>query len=37
MNRNKGFFIMLAICTLICMGVLSVLMYNFVMILINGF
>lgn len=37
MNKNKGFLFILIISTLVCMGVLSALMYNFVMILINGF
>ena len=35
--NNKGFLLMLAICTSICIGILTILMYNFVVILINGF
>lgn len=34
--NNKGFLLMLMICTSICLGVLAILMYNFVVILING-
>ena len=37
MNKNKGFLVVLAICTSICVGVLAALMYNFVIILVNGF
>ena len=37
MKENKGFLLILAICTSICIGVLIALMYNFVTILINGF
>ena len=37
MNKDKGFLMMLAICTSICLGVLVALMYNFVVILVNGF
>ena len=33
---NKGFLLMLMICTSICLGVLVILMYNFITILING-
>lgn len=37
MNKDKNFLMMLAICTSICIGVLVALMYNFVIILVNGF
>ncbi len=37
MKDNKGFLVMLAICTSICIGVLIALMYNFVLILVEGF
>ena len=33
--KNKGFLFMLMICTSICLGVLAILMYNFVIILMN--
>lgn len=36
MEDNRGFLFMLAICTSICIGVLIALMYNFVVILVNG-
>lgn len=36
MNNDKKFLIILAVCTIICIFVLSLLMYNFVQILIAG-
>lgn len=36
MNNDKKFLIILAICTIICIFILSLLMYNFVQILIAG-
>ena len=36
MNEHKNFLFVLAICTSICIGVLVALMYNFIMILVNG-
>lgn len=36
MNKDKGFLMMLAICTSVCVGVLIALMYNFIIILVNG-
>ena len=37
MKENKGFLIALVVCTFICISILLALMYNFVIILINGF
>lgn len=34
--NNKGFLWVLAICTSICIGILAILMYNFITILVNG-
>ena len=36
MKENKGFLLALVICTFICISILIALMYNFVVILING-
>lgn len=37
MNKDKNFLIALVVCTVLCVGILSVLMYNFVQVLVNGF
>ena len=37
MNNDKNFFIILAVCTIICIIILSLLMYNFIQILVTGF
>lgn len=37
MSKNKKFLISLLVCTVICIIVLAILMYNFVQVLIMGF
>ncbi len=37
MGKDKKFLISLVICTLICIVILFILMYNFIQILITGF
>ncbi len=37
MNKDKRFIFALAICTIICVIILTILMYSFVKVLVTGF